>query len=382
MALALCLRKLTCKRLSKLSYLMLVASGLVLVIMYLNYPWLTKTGRGRLENPKLQLSVEVANSAGETKTAVRAVQDPATSKVQSDALTGNKETPEKSALQVRQDPATPAPIASISAYRITTGVSGKLGNQMFQYASLLGIAYRNNMTPFYTSPSFQSTFHVTHIHTWPSRGFQVVNEKDFASYDPTFEHLQPENTVIMQYFQSWKYFHFMRDTIKKEFTFRERIQADVQRILSRHSTTIGNRTRVGIHIRQGDMNLFVHIRKGYHTAPASYIHKAMDYMRQKHPDVIFLVVTDEPRWTRNNLNASDYILVDQAAAEVHMALLASCDHVIITVGTYGWWGGYLSGGEVVYYWDPAQLLHNPPLPVEIKHPEDFYPPDWVALTGL
>ena len=62
-------------------------------------------------------------------------------------------------------------------------------------------------------------------------------------------------------------------------------------------------------------------------------------------------------------------------------MLASCDHVIMTVGTYGWWGAYLAGGDVVYYWDREQCLHDPPLPVEIKRPQDFFLPSWVPLTG-
>ncbi|KAL8580988.1 hypothetical protein ACOMHN_048022 [Nucella lapillus] len=272
--------------------------------------------------------------------------------------------------------------SNTSAFRITTDVSGKMGNQMFQYASLMGIAAMNRMLPFYRSPQLQSSFMITYFQDWSFKGFHGVDEQYFATYDPTFEHLPQENTLIMQYFQSWKYFRHIGDIIRKEFTFKEHVRIAAQQIVSRHSMKIRNRTRVGVHVRRGDMNLVSLKKKGYHMAPGSYLRKAMDYMRQKHPDAIFITVTDDVPWCRKNVDASDVVYADWASAQIHLAALASCDHVIMTVGTYGWWGGYLSGGEVVYYWDRKELLHEPPLPVEIKHPEDFFPPEWIPLSGV
>lgn len=34
--------------------------------------------------------------------------------------------------------------------------------------------------------------------------------------------------------------------------------------------------------------------------------------------------------------------------ELDMAVLASCNHSIITLGSFGFWTGFLTGGEVVY----------------------------------
>ncbi|KAL8590777.1 hypothetical protein ACOMHN_060353 [Nucella lapillus] len=269
-----------------------------------------------------------------------------------------------------------------SAFRITTGISGKLGNQMFQYASLLGIAAMNKMLPFYGSSLLQSTFKITHYQDWSYQGFNGVNEQDFASYDPTFEHLEQENTIIMQYLQSWKYFRFIREIIRKEFTFKDHVRTEAQQLLHQHSALIGNRTRIGVHVRRGDMNLLSERLRGYHTAPASYVHEALAYMRRKHPDAIFIFVSDESWWCRRNFKAPDVVFGHPRSAPVHMAVLATCDHVVMTVGTYGWWGGFLSGGEVVYYWDQKESLHEPSLPVEIKHPKDFFPPEWLPLSGV
>lgn len=32
-----------------------------------------------------------------------------------------------------------------------------------------------------------------------------------------------------------------------------------------------------------------------------------------------------------------------------MALMIQCDHVIVTSGSFGWWGAWLSGGTRLYF---------------------------------
>ena len=61
---------------------------------------------------------------------------------------------------------------------------------------------------------------------------------------------------------------------------------------------------------------------------------------------------------------------------VDLAVLASCDHFIMSTGTYGWWAAWLTGGVVVYYKYPARegSLYS-------KHfnGDDFFPPHWIPM---
>ena len=59
-----------------------------------------------------------------------------------------------------------------------------------------------------------------------------------------------------------------------------------------------------------------------------------------------------------------------------LALLSQCNHTIMTVGTFGWWAGYLAGGITVYYNNfPAK---NSVLYFQFREKE-FFPPDWIGL---
>jgi galactoside 2-L-fucosyltransferase 1/2 len=57
-----------------------------------------------------------------------------------------------------------------------------------------------------------------------------------------------------------------------------------------------------------------------------------------------------------------------------MALMTLCDHVIVTAGTFGWWGAWLSGGITVYYKGyPGHNLSNR------FNLFDYYPSHWIGL---
>ena len=74
----------------------------------------------------------------------------------------------------------------------------------------------------------------------------------------------------------------------------------------------------------------------------------MDYFRKKYPHPIFYVVSDEPQWCETHLDMDrddTFLVADYAAAD--LALLVSCDHVIMSYGTFGFWGSFLSGGQVL-----------------------------------
>jgi galactoside 2-L-fucosyltransferase 1/2 len=61
-----------------------------------------------------------------------------------------------------------------------------------------------------------------------------------------------------------------------------------------------------------------------------------------------------------------------------MAMLASCDHTISTVGSFGWWIGWLSGGDVTYFKWPAK--EGSPLRKQYgKDFSDYFYPGWIGL---
>ena len=64
--------------------------------------------------------------------------------------------------------------------------------------------------------------------------------------------------------------------------------------------------------------------------------------------------------------------------EIAMAVLTLCDHVIATVGSFGWWIGWLTGGEVTYFKWPAK--EGTELRKQYsKDYSDYFYPGWIGL---
>ena len=63
-----------------------------------------------------------------------------------------------------------------------------------------------------------------------------------------------------------------------------------------------------------------------------------------------------------------------------MAVLAQCDGSIMSFGTYGWWGAWLSNGPVTYS-NHLNEGNDPKCGVAYKSGgvRDLYPPEWVPI---
>ncbi len=139
---------------------------------------------------------------------------------------------------------------------------------------------------------------------------------------------------------------------------------------------------IGIHIRRGDMAYSAFLYNlGYVVPPARYIIKAMKFYNNMFPKnkLVFVICTDDKQWVMEfifgRINAYAVLSIENDPV-IDFAILANCNHSIITVGSYGWWAAYISGGITVYY-------KNWPRPrSELDHmlkKSDYFPPQWIPL---
>ena len=138
----------------------------------------------------------------------------------------------------------------------------------------------------------------------------------------------------------------------------------------------GERT-VAVHVRRGDY-LKAAFRDSIPVLPASWYARAAAVVRERHGDVTFLVVTDEPGWARRELRLPGESIVASAdhpaSAQEDLALLAACRHHVISNSTFGWWGARLSrpGGTVIA--PERWLLDRAPDP-------HLLPDEWLRLPN-
>ena len=224
------------------------------------------------------------------------------------------------------------------------GKMGQLGNQMFQYAALKGIA-RNRGLDF-TLPNHSEAIQDSLGNTLRIELFEPFNIKSnnyglletneyvqeaHFHFDEDLYNNCPDNCSLFGYFQSPKYFLNIREEIIKDFKFKKQIIYECKSILKQFDNPIA------LHIRRGD---FLINSANHHNLPMSYYENALDCFDEDRQVVIF---SDDPEWCfEQKLFSDDRFLVSQSNSSYHdLYLMTQCADFIIANSTYSWWGAWL-----------------------------------------
>jgi galactoside 2-L-fucosyltransferase 1/2 len=238
----------------------------------------------------------------------------------------------------------------------------RLGNNLFQLASLLGIALKNNRTAVLLDEDLKNIDqYFSNLPVIRSKSivkdnashFVEVFEKHCWSHNNMTEHLPKKNITVGIYLQSRLYLIPNENAMRNALIFKETISSKAQSILN---STKPNQwdgqtfIRVAIHIRRGDLLKYFdnksRIRFVEEETP-KYIRRAMEYFLVCYDRVQYIVFSDDIKWCRKNINGSNVIFSEKQSPGVDMALCSLCDHMIITVGTFGVWSAWFANGITI-----------------------------------
>ena len=245
--------------------------------------------------------------------------------------------------------------------QITFKVSGRLGNNLYQFAAMYSLAIRHNMTPVMSR-------HCSVAKMFKVPGVKLVDEKapgehwakfiqspDY-NYDGRTRYLDSSKNIrLCGYFQSH---HYIRDIGDAAILEQLQIKGN---ILDSADHFFRNETRralgddvllsdliyVGIHIRRGDLGSYSYLQPPTET----FFINAMTYYTQRFQNrVVFMVCTKDIKWAKSALNSTrPVIFSEKHSYEVDFAILTRCNHTIRSLGSFGSWAGYLSQGTTVHF---------------------------------
>ncbi|XP_041029189.1 galactoside alpha-(1,2)-fucosyltransferase 2-like [Carcharodon carcharias] len=266
--------------------------------------------------------------------------------------------------------------------------SGRLGNQMGKYATLYALAKLNGHQAYilpamanYLSPIFKITLPTLHD--------SVRNRIHWKGYylhdwmDDQYRSIPGDYVSLSGYPCSWTFYHHIREEILREFIFHDFLKEQINAFLRHIAGERKNVTYVGVHVRRGDYtHVMPNIWKGV-IADKKYLDTAMAYFRNKYKNVIFAVTSNGMDWCKKNIDNSkgDVFFSDdpkQSSPAEDIAILAHCNHTIMTIGTFGYWAAYLAGGETIY-------LTNFTLPespfLKLFKYEAAFLPQWIGIPA-
>lgn len=241
------------------------------------------------------------------------------------------------------------------------GRYGRLGNQMFQVASTIGIARKRGYEVGF--PKWEN--HDAKI-LFGSKEDLGVGEwfPKFKEYPYVFDgqYLEyfipwgfhgfdvPDDVSLVGHMQSEKYFEHCADEIRDLFTMQD------------EPDTI---PYTAIHVRMGDYG------SSYHPiCDQAYYQKAV-----RHLEGPYMIFSDEPQKALNYLQpivGYNIDLVD-ADTKTSFAMMKRCKAHIIANSTFSWWAAWLAGTPTVA---PKTWFGPDAAQLETK---DIYPSTWTIL---
>ena len=247
------------------------------------------------------------------------------------------------------------------------GCNGRLGNQMFQYASMRGIASVKGFDWVVPPEDYDHTANYALFETFKMTNVQNNNigfvkgnmlKETIHCFDKNLVDSCSDDTDLDGFFQTEKYFENIADEIRSDFTFKDEYLKPCKEFIDSLETT-----PIFLHIRRGDAIGKEH----YHpVAPMSYYVEALKRFDEDTPCFVF---SDDLDWCKSqdlfksdkflfndNIERYDYQSMDGSGSmqytllpHVDLCLMSLCSGAIIVNSSFSWWGAWLQNnrGKVI-----------------------------------
>ena len=228
----------------------------------------------------------------------------------------------------------------------------------------------------------------------------IYYEKYNFMFDPNI--INFNNIYIEGYWQSYKYFEDIKDTLMKDLSLKEPLDNINAKILNRIKTS----NSVSIHFRRGDYtyntnildniktkilnrikssnakilnriktsnSVSIHFRRGDYTynrktkdifnvCPLNYYNKATELINKEIVNPVYFIFSDDMEWVKKNFSFNyDKVYVDVNDINhphIDLELMKNCKHNIIANSTLSWWAAWLNKNTQKIVITPEKWLNK------------------------
>lgn len=228
------------------------------------------------------------------------------------------------------------------------GKNGRLGNQLFQIASTIGIAAENKIDFIFPEWAYANYFK-NKLPTYQQIKITLAIQE--AGYNYSFIILDSNGVFDLNgYFQSYKYFDKSRNVVEHYLELKNPFPfLDV----------------CSVHIRRGDYLE----RSNFHT------NLSIDYYKEAMlcfpKETGFLFFSDDLNWCKENFIGPNIFYSTNKNEVEDLFYMASCKHHIIANSSFSWWAAYLgNAGKTIApkNWFQTNL-----------DTKDLYLPEWIKI---
>lgn len=254
---------------------------------------------------------------------------------------------------------------------------GRLGNILFRYAALIGLAKRYKQE--LKLPLWKYSKYFKGI--YPEG--EIQSDKIIQIKEPTFHYTSNlginnhEHTDLLGYFQSEKYFSNVKEELKEQLGFTTEFKKQVWHNFFQRNDIRGKKT-LAISIRRGD---YVH-NENYFQLPINYY---LGAMMERFPDWrerAIIIFSDDTSWARVHFGTLSNVWFSENNDEIEdLCLLSQMDAFIISNSTFSWFGAFIRELQ-----GPVKVIrpnhHFAGRLLRDNNEQDVYPTRWEVYDNL
>jgi hypothetical protein len=239
--------------------------------------------------------------------------------------------------------------------------SGRLGNQIFQYAALKTLCQNEEKLVLLGFEEFQKAFEgidariinsssskleklfYLHILELLSKNalLNKIHESDHSNSPGIIYNsglLKDFTFVQTSYFQSEALF---RTDIVTSLSINHKLLSTAKALLS---SLLKGRTPVFVHIRRGD---YIHWPSEKHPAilPATYYEKCIQIIQTKIANAFFIFTSDDPFYVKDVFGSMENSYISYSSSLEDFALMTQCKSGILSASSFSWWAAYFSNQQ-------------------------------------
>ncbi|KAF1754372.1 hypothetical protein GCK72_020933 [Caenorhabditis remanei] len=250
----------------------------------------------------------------------------------------------------------------------------RLGNHLFELSSLIGIARSLNRTPVFfmvdegykwcledtnkTAPGLADQFLVIDGAVPKTIRNTVFHTRCCIYEDPrVLSNIEDEHIHLTgRFYQSYKYFEGMRN---EQLSWLKESPAEFPGL----PKSDGRTHVMCVHVRRGDF-----LGVGFQASDAHFIKNAVEYIKEKEntkkPLKTVVYFGDDPEFMKSIFNGTKlakdnlsknatYVISQNLPSDDMLYSKSNCEVFLLSAShsTFGWWLGYFSINNKVYYMD-------------------------------
>ncbi len=170
--------------------------------------------------------------------------------------------------------------------------------------------------------------------------YSDYNDNRYSNFEQMFhQRVSWKSAICSGKYENPLFFDHLRPVILKEFTPKQPPLEENKALYDLMAQT----NSVCVSIRRGDY-VSAHFKDKFYVCDEQYYVKAIELMKQKLENPVFFFFSDDIEWVKEVIKTDVTAYYEQGGGPVweKMRLMYSCKHFIISNSTFAWWGQYLS----------------------------------------